>query len=204
AGAIRKDPGRVPSSYVPDIEDAQNPVHEIKRKGEDKEKIDRRSAEEKIGGRSADEEIGGRSTDEEIGGDRQKRRSADDRRREDDENSTRPVVAGRTSSAGVTGRSRHRSQGGFDEPSKAGFQPNPAAGFVETQQLGFICWVPMNPAFHRPRVGKKERERKKGRRGIGRVRKAGFRLLGSSLHRPRVGKKEIERKKEGEEEGSGG
>ncbi|GKU89926.1 hypothetical protein SLEP1_g3995 [Rubroshorea leprosula] len=35
AGAIRKDPGRVPSSYVPDIEDAQNPVHEIKRKGED-------------------------------------------------------------------------------------------------------------------------------------------------------------------------
>ncbi|GLT92570.1 hypothetical protein SLE2022_104010 [Rubroshorea leprosula] len=35
AGAIRKDPGRVPSSYVPDIEDAQNPVHEIKRKGGD-------------------------------------------------------------------------------------------------------------------------------------------------------------------------
>ncbi|GKV05865.1 hypothetical protein SLEP1_g17820 [Rubroshorea leprosula] len=35
AGAIRKDPGRVLSSYVPDIEDAQNPVHEIKRKGGD-------------------------------------------------------------------------------------------------------------------------------------------------------------------------
>lgn len=35
AGAISKDPGRVPSSYVPDIEDAQNPIHEIKRKGGD-------------------------------------------------------------------------------------------------------------------------------------------------------------------------
>ncbi|GLT79187.1 hypothetical protein SLA2020_506840 [Shorea laevis] len=35
AGAIRKDPARVPSSYVPDVEDAQNPVHEIKRKGGD-------------------------------------------------------------------------------------------------------------------------------------------------------------------------
>ena len=26
------DPGRVPSTYMPDIEDSQNPIHEIKRK----------------------------------------------------------------------------------------------------------------------------------------------------------------------------
>ncbi|XP_024028589.1 probable protein S-acyltransferase 16 [Morus notabilis] len=29
------DPGRVPSTYMPDIEDSQNPIHEIKRKGGD-------------------------------------------------------------------------------------------------------------------------------------------------------------------------
>ncbi|XP_050238112.1 probable protein S-acyltransferase 16 [Mercurialis annua] len=33
--AIFTDPGRVPSAYAPDIEDADNPVHEIKRKGGD-------------------------------------------------------------------------------------------------------------------------------------------------------------------------
>ncbi|KAG9157857.1 hypothetical protein Leryth_000044 [Lithospermum erythrorhizon] len=33
--AIITDPGRVPNSYSPDIEDAQNPIHEIKRKGGD-------------------------------------------------------------------------------------------------------------------------------------------------------------------------
>ncbi|EEF30829.1 zinc finger protein, putative [Ricinus communis] len=35
AYAIFTDPGRVPSTYTPDIEDADNPVHEIKRKGGD-------------------------------------------------------------------------------------------------------------------------------------------------------------------------
>lgn len=30
--AIRKDPGRVPSSFMPDIEDANIPIHEVKRK----------------------------------------------------------------------------------------------------------------------------------------------------------------------------
>ncbi|KAG5243001.1 protein S-acyltransferase [Salix suchowensis] len=33
--AILTDPGRVPSSFMPDIEDCGNPVHEIKRKGGD-------------------------------------------------------------------------------------------------------------------------------------------------------------------------
>lgn len=30
--AILTDPGRVPSTYMPDIEDSENPIHEIKRK----------------------------------------------------------------------------------------------------------------------------------------------------------------------------
>ncbi|KAK6943635.1 Palmitoyltransferase, DHHC domain, partial [Dillenia turbinata] len=30
-----RDPGRVPSSFMPDVEDAENPLHEIKRKGGD-------------------------------------------------------------------------------------------------------------------------------------------------------------------------
>ncbi|XP_038906305.1 probable protein S-acyltransferase 16 isoform X1 [Benincasa hispida] len=33
--AIFTDPGRVPSTYMPDIEDSENPIHEIKRKGGD-------------------------------------------------------------------------------------------------------------------------------------------------------------------------
>ncbi|KAK7350326.1 hypothetical protein VNO77_08819 [Canavalia gladiata] len=33
--AISADPGRVPSTYMPDVEDAESPVHEIKRKGGD-------------------------------------------------------------------------------------------------------------------------------------------------------------------------
>lgn len=33
--AILTDPGRVPTSYSPDIEDSLNPIHEIKRKGGD-------------------------------------------------------------------------------------------------------------------------------------------------------------------------
>ncbi|XP_059667843.1 probable protein S-acyltransferase 16 isoform X2 [Cornus florida] len=33
--AIFTDPGQVPSTFVPDIEDADNPIHEIKRKGGD-------------------------------------------------------------------------------------------------------------------------------------------------------------------------
>ncbi|KAL9264864.1 putative protein S-acyltransferase 16 [Drosera capensis] len=33
--AVRTDPGRVPGSFVPDVEDGGNPVHEIKRKGGD-------------------------------------------------------------------------------------------------------------------------------------------------------------------------
>ncbi|PIN17064.1 putative DHHC-type Zn-finger protein [Handroanthus impetiginosus] len=33
--AIYTDPGRVPGSFVPDIEDSDNPIHEIKRKGGD-------------------------------------------------------------------------------------------------------------------------------------------------------------------------
>ncbi|KAF6150318.1 hypothetical protein GIB67_034017 [Kingdonia uniflora] len=33
--AITKDPGRVPESFVPDIEDSETPIHEIKRKGGD-------------------------------------------------------------------------------------------------------------------------------------------------------------------------
>ncbi|GAU28040.1 hypothetical protein TSUD_264980 [Trifolium subterraneum] len=33
--AISTDPGRVPSTYAPDIEDNQTPIHEIKRKGGD-------------------------------------------------------------------------------------------------------------------------------------------------------------------------
>lgn len=32
AVAIFTDPGRVPASFVPDVEDPNNPVHEIKRK----------------------------------------------------------------------------------------------------------------------------------------------------------------------------
>lgn len=32
AAAIFTDPGRVPSTFSPDIEDAENPIHEIKRK----------------------------------------------------------------------------------------------------------------------------------------------------------------------------
>ncbi|KAJ4849171.1 putative protein S-acyltransferase 16 [Turnera subulata] len=35
AAAVFRDPGRVPSTYLPDIEDLDNPVHEIKRKGGD-------------------------------------------------------------------------------------------------------------------------------------------------------------------------
>ena len=35
AVAIFRDPGRVPLNYMPDIEDNQNPIHEIKRKGGD-------------------------------------------------------------------------------------------------------------------------------------------------------------------------
>ncbi|KAK3034266.1 hypothetical protein RJ639_032201, partial [Escallonia herrerae] len=35
AVAIFTDPGRVPSAFAPDIEDAGNPIHEIKRKGGD-------------------------------------------------------------------------------------------------------------------------------------------------------------------------
>ncbi|XP_065854570.1 probable protein S-acyltransferase 16 [Euphorbia lathyris] len=31
--AIFSDPGQVPSTYMPDVEDADNPIHEIKRKG---------------------------------------------------------------------------------------------------------------------------------------------------------------------------
>ena len=30
--AVFRDPGRVPISYMPDVEDQQSPVHEIKRK----------------------------------------------------------------------------------------------------------------------------------------------------------------------------
>lgn len=30
--AIVRDPGHVPSSYVPDVEDSDSPIHEIKRK----------------------------------------------------------------------------------------------------------------------------------------------------------------------------
>ncbi|KAJ1389984.1 hypothetical protein SESBI_37803 [Sesbania bispinosa] len=30
--AISADPGRVPSTYMPDVEDAESPIHEIKRK----------------------------------------------------------------------------------------------------------------------------------------------------------------------------
>ncbi|KAH7678123.1 palmitoyltransferase protein [Dioscorea alata] len=33
--AIFRDPGRVPFSYMPDIEDSESPIHEIKRKGGD-------------------------------------------------------------------------------------------------------------------------------------------------------------------------
>ncbi|KAG6427549.1 hypothetical protein SASPL_111795 [Salvia splendens] len=33
--AIYTDPGRVPSSFVPDVEDSDSPIHEIKRKGGD-------------------------------------------------------------------------------------------------------------------------------------------------------------------------
>ncbi|XP_057459082.1 probable protein S-acyltransferase 16 [Lotus japonicus] len=33
--AISADPGRVPSTYVPDVEDGEVPIHEIKRKGGD-------------------------------------------------------------------------------------------------------------------------------------------------------------------------
>lgn len=35
AVAIYTDPGRVPATFMPDVEDADNPVHEIKRKGGD-------------------------------------------------------------------------------------------------------------------------------------------------------------------------
>ena len=30
--AISTDPGRVPATYMPDVEDAESPIHEIKRK----------------------------------------------------------------------------------------------------------------------------------------------------------------------------
>ncbi|KAF3449169.1 hypothetical protein FNV43_RR09897 [Rhamnella rubrinervis] len=33
--SVLMDPGRVPATYMPDIEDSENPVHEIKRKGGD-------------------------------------------------------------------------------------------------------------------------------------------------------------------------
>uniref|UniRef100_A0ACD5WID6 Uncharacterized protein n=1 Tax=Avena sativa TaxID=4498 RepID=A0ACD5WID6_AVESA len=33
--AITRDPGRVPPAFVPDVEDAETPIHEIKRKGGD-------------------------------------------------------------------------------------------------------------------------------------------------------------------------
>ncbi|XP_066342000.1 uncharacterized protein [Miscanthus floridulus] len=33
--AVSRDPGRVPASFVPDVEDAGSPIHEIKRKGGD-------------------------------------------------------------------------------------------------------------------------------------------------------------------------
>ncbi|GMP50830.1 hypothetical protein CsSME_00017288 [Camellia sinensis var. sinensis] len=32
AAAVYKDPGRVPDTFTPDVEDADNPIHEIKRK----------------------------------------------------------------------------------------------------------------------------------------------------------------------------
>ncbi|ONM36498.1 probable protein S-acyltransferase 16-like isoform X1 [Zea mays] len=35
AVAVSRDPGRVPASFVPDVEDAGSPIHEIKRKGGD-------------------------------------------------------------------------------------------------------------------------------------------------------------------------
>ncbi|XP_062180370.1 probable protein S-acyltransferase 16 isoform X2 [Phragmites australis] len=35
AAAVRRDPGRVPPDFVPDVEDAKSSVHEIKRKGGD-------------------------------------------------------------------------------------------------------------------------------------------------------------------------
>lgn len=35
AVAVRRDPGRVPPGFVPDVEDAESTVHEIKRKGGD-------------------------------------------------------------------------------------------------------------------------------------------------------------------------
>ncbi|KAI4354519.1 hypothetical protein L6164_003372 [Bauhinia variegata] len=35
AAAIFTDPGRVPSTYMPDVEDPERPIHEIKRKGGD-------------------------------------------------------------------------------------------------------------------------------------------------------------------------
>ncbi|KAL6841356.1 hypothetical protein ACP4OV_028874 [Aristida adscensionis] len=33
--AVRREPGRVPQGFLPDVEDAESPVHEIKRKGGD-------------------------------------------------------------------------------------------------------------------------------------------------------------------------
>jgi palmitoyltransferase len=33
--AVFRDPGRVPLNYMPDVEDPESPVHEIKRKGGD-------------------------------------------------------------------------------------------------------------------------------------------------------------------------
>ncbi|KAL6138749.1 hypothetical protein ACLB2K_064028 [Fragaria x ananassa] len=33
--SVFRDPGRVPSTYMPDVEDSENPIHEIKRKGGD-------------------------------------------------------------------------------------------------------------------------------------------------------------------------
>ncbi|XP_038980979.1 probable protein S-acyltransferase 16 [Phoenix dactylifera] len=33
--AVFRDPGRVPPSFMPDVEEAENPIHEIKRKGGD-------------------------------------------------------------------------------------------------------------------------------------------------------------------------
>lgn len=35
AAAVSRDPGRVPPAFLPDVEDAETPVHEVKRKGGD-------------------------------------------------------------------------------------------------------------------------------------------------------------------------
>ncbi|GKV35492.1 hypothetical protein SLEP1_g43750 [Rubroshorea leprosula] len=68
------------------------------------EKIGGRSTKEKIGGQSMDEKINGRSTKEKIGG-RSTEEKIDERSMDKKmiKISTRPVVAGHTSSAGVMG-----------------------------------------------------------------------------------------------------